>query len=146
MDSSRLQNVFCCVTYPGLNLVGRSPIFALWQRVGYQAIPRFVPALVADTVATFHIGSPPSPPLSLPRPPTFRMGVLFHVSKLRDGCHRADNVINILVPTQDSRNVSSGQIDALILMVELAYREILLIEHTEGLNVNDKSIKQYIYI
>ena len=31
-----------------------------------------------------------------------------------------------------------------ILMFELAYREILLIEHTEGSNVNHESAKQYI--
>ena len=34
--------------------------------------------------------------------------------------------------------------DAFIPTIELAYREILLIKHTEGLNVNEKSTKQYI--
>ena len=54
------------------------------------------------------------------------------------------SVINALVPTQDGRSVSSDQMDAFILMFELAYREILLIEHTEGPNVNHESAKQYI--
>ena len=40
--------------------------------------------------------------------------------------------------------VSSDQMDAFIPTIELAYREILLIKHTEGLNVNEKSTKQYI--
>ena len=54
------------------------------------------------------------------------------------------SVINALVPTQDGRSVSSDQMDAFIPTIELAYREILLIEHTEGLNVNEESAKQYI--
>ena len=54
------------------------------------------------------------------------------------------SVINALVPTQDGRSVSSDQMDAFIPTIELAYREILLIKHTEGLNVNEKSTKQYI--
>ena len=54
------------------------------------------------------------------------------------------SVINALVPTQDGRSVSSNQMDAFIPTIELAYREILLIEHTEGLNVNEESAKQYI--
>ena len=49
------------------------------------------------------------------------------------------SVINALVPTQDGRSVSSDQMDAFIPTIELAYREILLIEHTEGLNVNEES-------
>ena len=53
-------------------------------------------------------------------------------------------VINALVATQDGRSVSSDQMDAFIPTIELAYREILLIEHTEGLNVNEESAKQYI--
>ena len=53
-------------------------------------------------------------------------------------------VINALVATQDGRSVSSNQMDAFIPTIELAYREILLIEHTEGLNVNEESAKQYI--
>ena len=54
------------------------------------------------------------------------------------------SVINALVPTQDGRSVSPDQMDAFILTVELAYREVLLIEHTEGLNANEESAKQYI--
>ena len=54
------------------------------------------------------------------------------------------SVINALVSTQDGRSVSSDQMDAFIPTIELAYREILLIKHTEGLNVNEKSTKQYI--
>ena len=54
------------------------------------------------------------------------------------------SVINALVPTQDGRSVLSDQIDAFIPTIELAYREILLIMHTEDLNVNEKSAKQYI--
>ena len=53
-------------------------------------------------------------------------------------------VINALVPTQDGRSVSSDHMDAFIPTIELAYREILLIDHTEGLNVNEESAKQYI--
>ena len=34
--------------------------------------------------------------------------------------------------------------DAFIPTIELAYREILLIKHTEGLNVNEESAKLYI--
>ena len=48
------------------------------------------------------------------------------------------------MPTQDGRSVSSDQMDAFIPTIELAYREILLIKHTEGLNVNEESTKQYI--
>ena len=48
------------------------------------------------------------------------------------------------MPTQDGRSVSSDQMDAFIPTIELAYREILLIEHTEGLNANEESAKQYI--
>ena len=55
-------------------------------------------------------------------------------------------VINALVPTQDGRSVSSDQMDAFIPTIELAYREILLIKHTEGLNVNEESTKQYIWM
>ena len=40
--------------------------------------------------------------------------------------------------------VSSDQMDAFIPTIELAYREILLIKHTEPLNVNEESTKQYI--
>ena len=54
------------------------------------------------------------------------------------------SVINALVPTQDGRSVSSDQMDAFIPTIELAYREILLIKHTEPLNVNEESAKQYI--
>ena len=54
------------------------------------------------------------------------------------------SVINSLVPIQDGRSVSSDQMDAFIPTIELVYREILLIEHTEGLNVNEESAKQYI--
>ena len=54
------------------------------------------------------------------------------------------SVTNALVPTQDGRSVSSDQMDAFIPTIELAYREILLIKHTEGLNVNEESTKQYI--
>ena len=48
------------------------------------------------------------------------------------------------MPTQDGRSVSSDQMDAYIQTIELAYRENLLIEHTEGLNVTEESAKQYI--
>ena len=54
------------------------------------------------------------------------------------------SVINALVPTQDGRSVSSDQMDAFIPTIELVYREIPLIKHTEGLNVNEESAKQYI--
>ena len=49
------------------------------------------------------------------------------------------SVINALVPTRDGRSVLSDQMDAFIPTIELAYREILLIKHTEGLNVNEES-------
>ena len=35
------------------------------------------------------------------------------------------SVINALVPTQDGRSVSSGEMDAFILTIELVYRGIL---------------------
>ena len=54
------------------------------------------------------------------------------------------SVINALVPKQDGRSVSSDQMEAFIPTIELAHREILLIKHTEGLNVNEESTKQYI--